>query len=103
MPTRRQGARLGRIPLGNGYFLYEFPSYIAFGGRVQKSFAGIVSLLGVMSGEFNASNGRFNLHGNTRACLTVILDVCRGMLGNISSKGFAACVEVGIAIGVGVI
>lgn len=97
---------LGRIKLGNGYFLYEYPGYVAFGGRVNQGFAGVLSFEGGMFGEFNLGNGRFNIGGNVRTCLLDIF--CRGAAGVISSRGLAACVKVklpikNINIGAGII
>lgn len=92
---------VGSVRLGNGYFLYEYPGYVAFGGSVQQSIAGVLSFEGGLAGEFNASNGRFNLSGHVRTCLIDV--ICRGAFGLISSRGVAGCIELGpLNIGAGV-
>ncbi len=92
---------VGSVHLGNGYFLYEYPGYVAFGGSVQQGFAGVLTFEGGLSGEFNTSNGRFNLMGNVRTCLIDV--ICRGAVGLISSRGLAGCIELGpVNVGAGV-
>ncbi len=92
---------VGSVRLGNGYFLYEYPGYVAFGGSVQQGFAGIITFEGGFAGEFNTGNGRFNLSGHVRACIVDV--ICRGAFGLISSRGLAGCVELGpVNIGAGV-
>ncbi|HEY6781325.1 MAG TPA: LamG domain-containing protein, partial [Thermoleophilaceae bacterium] len=92
---------VGSVHLGNGYFLYEYPGYVAFGGSVQQGIAGVLTFEGGLAGEFNASNGRFNLSGHVRTCLIDV--VCRGAFGLISSRGVAGCIELGpVNIGAGV-
>jgi hypothetical protein len=92
---------VGSVKLGNGYFLYEYPGYVAFGGSVQQGFAGIITFEGGFAGEFNTGNGRFNLSGRVRTCIVDV--ICRGAFGLISSRGLAGCVELGpVNIGAGV-
>ncbi|UUY03910.1 hypothetical protein LRS13_25220 [Svornostia abyssi] len=93
---------LGTLPLGGGYFLYEYPGYVAFGGGVRQDFFGVLSLEGRFDGEFNLANGRFNLGGRTGACVFGI--ICRTATGVISNRGVGACVGLGpLNIGGGVI
>jgi hypothetical protein len=97
---------VGRMSLGNGYFLYEAPSRVSagrvsFGGGVDENFAGVFSITGRVDGDFNADNGAFNLLGTVQACLTKFF--CRGADGFVSSAGAAACIHVGpLSFGVGV-
>ena len=84
---------VGSIPLGSAYFLYEYPGYVAFGGGVSYSFLDIASFNAGIAGEFNFSNGRFNLHGRGEGC---VVGICKGAIGDISQKGLGICV---IALG----
>ncbi|MDQ3648130.1 MAG: LamG domain-containing protein [Actinomycetota bacterium] len=101
-------APFGRVPLGDGYFLYEYPGYLAAGGGFNQKFANALSLRGAMSGEFNTDNGKFNVHGNVEGCFILldelfgIGDVCRGAVGNVSSNGVAGCATLGVSLGVGI-
>jgi hypothetical protein len=92
---------VGSIRLGGAHLLYEYPGYVAFGGGVDQSFF-VISIQGGVAGELNVASGRFNLIGNTRACLIGVL--CRGATGLVSSRGVAACLDVGpVSIGGGVV
>ena len=92
---------IGTIRLGGGYFLYEYPGYVAFGGGVTQGVAGVIEFNGGFAGEFNAVNGRFNLSGSVEACVVDIF--CRKVFGLISSRGAAACLTLGpVSIGGGV-
>ena len=100
---------LGKIPLGRGYFLYEHPGFVAFGGDTKTGLPGVVSFGGRLDGEFNALTGRFNLSGEARGCIDVLrdelppwFDLCRGFEGAISDRGLAACIEMGIKFGVAI-
>jgi Concanavalin A-like lectin/glucanases superfamily len=84
---------VGSIRLGGGHFLYEFPGYVAFGGGVDQSFLGVVSMRGGVGGELNMSTGRFNVIGSVNGCLIGVL--CRGATGLVSSRGLAVCLSVG--------
>ena len=84
---------VGDIKLGNGYFLYEYPGYVNFGGSMEQSFFKVITIAGGLSGEFNSANGRYNLGGNVRGCLIGVL--CRGAAGVVSNRGIGACLEVG--------
>ena len=91
---------VGSIPLGGAYLLYEFPGYVAFGGGVNQSFLGVISIEGGVAGELDAGNGRFNIGGRVRGCLVSV--ICRGALGLVSSRGLAVCLDVGpLSIGGG--
>ena len=37
---------VGTVRMGGGHFLYEFPGYVAFGGGVDQSFLGLLSMRG---------------------------------------------------------
>lgn len=92
---------IGAIRMGGGYFLYEYPGYVALGGGIDQDFAGILRFQGGFGGDFNASNGRFSINGHVRACVGPL---CRGAAGVISSRGLAACLDLAIAdTGVGVL
>jgi hypothetical protein len=100
---------LGKVPLGKGYFLYEPPGFVAFGGESSTRLAGVFSIGGHLDGEFNAANGRFNLSGGVDGCILILEDtiigkLCKGFSGGISNRGLAACVgiiwgDVGIGVG----
>jgi hypothetical protein len=93
---------IGDVKLGNGYFLYEYPGYVAFGGSTHQSFAKIITIDGGLFGEFNAANGRFNISGNVSSCIVGV--ICRGAFGIVSSRGVGVCLDLGITtIGGGVI
>jgi len=99
---------VGRIPLGGGYFVYEYPGYTRFGGGVSRTFFDRVRVSGGVFGEFNAANGRFNLRGATSLCALLPnpfgddVDICAaGQSLFISSRGFSACIIQGVSIGVG--
>ena len=84
---------VGDIRLGNGYFLYEYPGYVNFGGSIEQSFFKVVSITGGLAGEFNSANGRYNMGGSVRGCLIGVL--CRGAAGVLSNRGIGACLELG--------
>lgn len=93
---------LGELKLANAYVLYEFPGYVAFGGGVGLDL-GPLWLGGGVDGEFNFTNGLFNLGGRVNICLDVgIDDICGGASAIISSRGIGACIEAGVHIGAGV-
>jgi hypothetical protein len=64
---------IGDIPLGAAYFLYEYPGYMAFGGGIDKFLrvgkVKFAEFSGAVQGEINASNRRFDIHGDLQACL----------------------------------
>jgi hypothetical protein len=93
---------VGDVRLGGAYFMFEAPSYLAFGGGVDADFVGVVQLRGRIDGEINGANGRFNLVGQIRACIADV--VCAGAIAAVSSGGAGGCVELppGINIGGGV-
>jgi hypothetical protein len=93
---------IGDVKLGNGYFLYNYPDYLAFGGGTSQSFGGVISMEGSLDGAFKASTGQFRLGGHVRGCIIGV--ICRGATGVISSHGVGACLEVGpVNIGGGVV
>ena len=90
---------VGSIPLGNGYFVYEYPGYVGFGGGVDQNFFDILRLTGRMGGEFNASNGRFYVFGTVKTC---VVGLCRGATGIVSSRGVGGCIDLGpVSVGGG--
>lgn len=92
---------IGSIPMGNGYFVYEYPGYIGFGGGVDQDFFDIISLTGRVDGELNASNGRFYVLGRVSTC---VIGICRSATGIVSSRGVGGCIGLGpVSIGGGVI
>lgn len=80
---------VGDIPLGAAYLLYEYPGYFIFGGAISKTFLGVAHFEGGVRGEMNAANGRFDFHGDMRACLAL----CYGGDVHVSSVGASACVR----------
>ena len=91
-----------KIPLGSGYLLYSAPGYFAFGGGMDYSFFGVVSVSGRLDGEMNFANGRFNLGGRVSGCVADI--ICRTLTGVVSSRGVGGCAGLGpLDIGGGVI
>ena len=93
---------IGDVKLGNGYFLYNYPDYLAFGGATSQSYGGVISMEGSLDGAFKASTGQFRLGGHVRGCIIGV--ICRGATGVISSHGVGACLEVGpVNIGGGVV
>ncbi|MEA2389005.1 MAG: hypothetical protein QOG41_1778, partial [Thermoleophilaceae bacterium] len=38
------------VPLGNGHVLYQYPGYVSFGGGIDKSFFGVIKIIGITSG-----------------------------------------------------
>ena len=85
---------LGNVPLGSAYLLYEYPSYLAFGGGVDESFFDVISMTGGFSGEVDFNGPRFNIGGGVHACLIGVL--CRGAQGVVSSRGVGACLDLGV-------
>jgi hypothetical protein len=87
---------IGRVPLSDGYFLYSYPGYVAFGGGVHKSLLGVIGFDSAFNGELNLNpgpaQGRYRLEGHQKACLIIIDDdLCVGIGGVISNRGFGAC------------
>ena len=98
---------LGETSLGNGYFAYEFPGYATFGGGSNIRILDTVSISGSVSGEFDARKPAYNLHGDVRACVNLVKDICAGSVAHTSrgpdlAGGIGACVTLGpISIGGG--
>ena len=67
---------LGAQTLGGGYFLYEFPGYVSFGGGAGSTVLGIIRYEGSLSGQYDAVKPAFNLHGDIRACLPAVRNIC---------------------------
>jgi hypothetical protein len=84
---------IGTIPLGDGYFLYEDPGKISFGGGVHKDLLGILSYDGRFGGNLDAKRGLWRIGGHIGACVDLgIKNVCSPDAdGIISSHGFGAC------------
>jgi PKD domain len=77
------------VPFGNAYFLYSYPSYVAFGGNFQYG-ADDFGINGGVNGEFNVAANQFNVEGHVQINLP---DPLPGFSGDavVSSKGIAAC------------
>jgi hypothetical protein len=94
-----------RTRLGGGHFLYEAPGLVSLGGGIEADFLGVIKLRGGMSGDFNLDRGRFNLHGDVKACIAdipVLGDACVGSVGHVSTIGAGGCVQVGpLSVGAG--
>jgi hypothetical protein len=77
------------VPFGNAYFLYSYPSYVAFGGNFQYG-ADDFGIDGGVNGEFNVAADQFNVEGHVQINLP---DPLPGFRGDavVSSKGIAAC------------
>lgn len=97
---------IGEVPLANAYVLYEYPGYFAFGGSFGVTFVRVVTIEGGVAGEFDVTEGLFNLTGRVRACVADV--ACGGAIGAVSrgrggTGGAGACVEVGpVQVGGGV-
>ena len=87
---------VGDVPLGGAYVLYEYPGYLALGGRIDYAFkTGKVRWIGVkggVDGEFYAKTGKFNIDGHIESCVVDV--ICKGMDGNVSSNGMSVCTTV---------
>lgn len=77
------------LPFGNAYFLYSYPSYVAFGGNFQYG-ADDFGINGGVNGEFNVAADQLNVEGHVQINLP---DPLPGFSGDavVSSKGIAAC------------
>jgi hypothetical protein len=80
---------IGTVPVGNGYFLYDFPSYVAVGGEVDYGFDKLVTIGGRLDGQFNVANRRFNLSGNVHGCVADV--ICASVDAAVSSAGVGIC------------
>jgi hypothetical protein len=80
---------IGTVPVGSGYFLYDFPGYIAVGGEVDYGFDKLVTIGGRLDGQFNVANRRFNLSGNVHGCIADI--ACATVSAALSSAGVGVC------------
>lgn len=90
---------VGDVPVGNAYFIYEYPGYIAFGGGIPgQSLLGLGQVSGGVSGEVNFTNGRYDIFGNINVCTGIdcpngILAVSYGGDVNFSDVGMSVCVR----------
>ncbi len=95
------------LELGHGYFLYQYPSYIAVGGGVKADLFDIVGFEGSISGEANFRDEVVNLHGDISACL-LHPRICGDAAANVSrgphnAGGAGACIGVlGFHVGGGI-
>ncbi|MEP6954368.1 MAG: hypothetical protein ABI950_09940 [Solirubrobacteraceae bacterium] len=80
---------VGRIGLGSGYALYQYPDYAEFGGGFFYGFHDIFSIDGHITGFVQVSRRRFDVEGGMHACVAVL--GCTGVDAVISSNGIAAC------------
>lgn len=89
---------VGEVPLAQAYVLYEYPGYLALGGGMSYGFkepltgVTLIGVTGRVDGEFNATNGRFNVDGHVEGCVVEI--ICKGFDGNVSNQGMAVCAKV---------
>lgn len=80
---------IGYVPVGNGYFLYDLPDYIAAGGQMDYGFDKLVTVDGRLDGQINLTNHRFNLTGSVHGC---IIDIaCAHVSAALSSAGIGIC------------
>jgi hypothetical protein len=79
----------GKIGLGSGYFLYQYPDYAEFGGGFFYGFHDIFSIDGHIKGFVQVSKRTFNVEAALHACVAVL--GCTGVEGLVSSSGIAAC------------
>jgi hypothetical protein len=99
---------IGETRLANAYVLYEYPGYAAFGGGYDARFLDLLSISGGVSAEVDFGEALFNVHGEVRACLHIIDDLCEGAVANVSrgrggTGGAGACVQLGpLSIGGGI-
>lgn len=84
---------VGKIALGNGYFLYEYPGYVAFGGGIDQDFL-VATFKGYLTGEINTQKARYNIFGKTETCITPLF--CYGSDAVVSNRGAAGCVRPGV-------
>jgi hypothetical protein len=90
---------VGDVPVGNAYFIYEYPGYIAFGGGIPgQSLLGLGQVSGGVSGEVNFTNGRYDIFGNINVCTGIdcpngLLTVSYGGDVNFSDVGMSVCVR----------
>jgi hypothetical protein len=93
---------VGDVPVGNAYFIYEYPGYIAFGGGIPgQSLLGLGQVSGGVSGEVNFTNGRYDIFGNINVCTGIdcpngLLTVSYGGDVNFSDVGMSVCVRPSI-------
>jgi PKD repeat protein len=80
---------VGKIPIGGGYLLYQYPDYAEFGGAFFYGFHDIFSIDGHINGFIQVSKKRFDIEGGLHACVAVL--GCTGVDAAISSNGIAAC------------
>jgi hypothetical protein len=80
---------IGTVPVGSGYFLYDFPGYVAVGGEVDYGFDKLVTVGGRLDGQFNVANRRFNLTGNVHGCVADV--ICGSVDAALSSQGIGIC------------
>jgi hypothetical protein len=83
---------VGDVPIGvNGgaYLLYAAPSYVAAGGEIGYNFFGVASLDGVLQGEVNLANKRFNLVGGVQGCVEDL--GCASATAALSDRGIGVC------------
>lgn len=81
-------------PVGSGYLVYSFPSYVGVGGRVQIGLF-VVRISGSVTGEANASNNRFNFGING---VVEVPGLAFGGDAVLSSRGVAACASLRVKV-----
>ncbi len=88
---------IGRVPLGNAYFMYSYPDYAAFGGKARVVVPGL-ALEGGIDGELAASKRLFTTHGYAKACIAGL--ACGlGVDAWVTSTGAVVCGTIGTPFG----
>jgi hypothetical protein len=89
------------LDLGSGYLVYDYPGYVALGGRVNLDvLGGLLNWGGGMSGAFNAQTGAFDVEGYVYGS---IADVLSGSFrAVVSDQGAGGCADIaGVQVGGG--
>jgi hypothetical protein len=92
---------LKTLDLGSGYLVYDYPGYVALGGRVNLDVLdGLLNWGGGMSGAFNAQTGAFDVEGYVYGS---IADVLSGSFrAVVSDQGAGGCADIaGVQVGGG--
>jgi hypothetical protein len=88
----------GDLDLGNAFFLYAYPDYVAAGGQVRVQTLAFTATVGGRA-ELSTSSGRFNVSASGQLCLVGGLKIegygaCLGGEAWVSSKGAVACFKI---------
>jgi hypothetical protein len=93
---------VGDTVLGQGYFLYEVPDFIALGGEAGFSIPDVLSVNGSVGGYLNFATNTYDLNGSIKACLVSI--ICGDAAAAVShgpddAGGIGGCVGVDLGLG----